>query len=51
METKWLAIMMIGIMAVSMGALAVEKYTQGQCKLAYAQSTKTADEILKLCGK
>lgn len=51
MEMKWLAIMMIGVMASGMGALAVTEYQQGQCKLAYVQSTKSADEINKICGK
>lgn len=49
METKWLAIMMIGIMSAGFGGMAVESYASNQCKLAYAQSDKTADEILKVC--
>lgn len=51
MEAKWLSIMMVGVMSAFMGAVAVDEYSQGQCKLAYAQSTKTADEINKICGK
>lgn len=49
METKWLAIMMIGIMVAGFGSAAVESYSSNQCKLAYAQSEKTAEEILKVC--
>jgi len=49
MESKWLAIMMIGTMAAGMTAVAVESYNESQCKLAYVQSTKTAEEINKIC--
>ena len=49
MEFKWLAIMIVGIMTASMGSLAVMEYQKGQCKIAYVQSGKTADEINKIC--
>jgi len=49
MDTKWLAIMMVGVMGFGMLAASVDTYTRGQCKLAYAQSEKTADEINKIC--
>lgn len=51
MELKWFAIAMVGIMSAGMAAVAVEAYTHNQCKLAYVQSTKTADEIIRICGK
>lgn len=49
MDTKWIAIMMVGIIGFGMLAESVSTYTKGQCKLAYAQSEKTADEINKIC--
>ena len=50
-EMKWLAIMTMGIFAALFTAMAVEKYTDNQCKIAYSTSTKTADEIRRLCGR
>lgn len=49
MEMKWLAIMIIGVMTAGMTAVSIESYTKSQCKLAYAQSFKTAEEINKIC--
>ena len=49
LDMKWLSIMMIGIMVAGMGGMAMTEYQKSQCKLAYAQSTKTADEINKIC--
>lgn len=51
MDMKWLAIMVVGVVTAGMGAAAIDFYTKGQCKSAYVQSTKTADEINKICGK
>ena len=48
METKW--IVLIVLMGWFM-VLAVDRYTGNQCKIAYVQSGKSADEIVKLCGK
>ena len=48
-EMKWLSIMMIGIMVAGMGGIAMTDYQKSQCKLAYAQSSKTADEINQIC--
>lgn len=51
MEIKWLLIAWAVIM-VAMGAdHAYEAKTKTDCRVAFAQSTKTVDEIVKLCGK
>lgn len=51
MEMKWYAIVMIALF-VSMGINeGVKEYQQGQCKIAYAATNHSADEIAKVCGK
>lgn len=51
MESKWLSIC-ICVVALGMFApLMIDSYTRNQCKLGYAQSDKTAEEIIKICGK
>jgi hypothetical protein len=50
MEYKWLAILVVGVFSTMFTALAVEKYSVSQCKIAYVQSSKSAEEIIKLCG-
>lgn len=49
MEMKWFAIMVVGVMAAGMSAVAIESYTKSQCKLAYVQTAKSAEEINKIC--
>lgn len=51
MEMKWLAIMMVGIMGTAMVGLGVEKYQQGQCRVAAINRNMVASEIEKVCGK
>lgn len=51
MEFKWIAILMIGVFGTLFMAISVEKYSESQCKIAYVQSNKSAEDILKLCGK
>jgi hypothetical protein len=51
METKWLAISLAVLFGGTMTAAGVTEYQKGQCKIAYVQSTKTAEEISKICGK
>ena len=49
MEIKWL---MIGWAVIMLGLAADHAYeakTKSDCRLAYAQSTKTGDEIEKIC--
>jgi hypothetical protein len=51
METKWIAICVIGFATAMFSPLVVTEYTKGQCKVSFAQSDKTAEDIVKICGK
>ena len=51
METKWIAICVIGFSAAMFTPLAVMEYSKAQCKVSFSQSDKSADEIVKICGK
>lgn len=51
MEANWLAIMISILFMGAFTALSVETYYRNQCKIAYAQSGKSADEIVKICQK
>jgi hypothetical protein len=49
MDSKWLAICIVGFSAAMFAPLAVMEYSKSQCKIAYVQSGKTAEEITKIC--
>lgn len=49
METKWAAIGTAAIIAFVMIAGMYENYEKRQCRQAYAQTTKTVDDINKIC--
>lgn len=49
MESKWLAICIVGAVFGMFAPLAVSKYAESQCKIAYVQTNKTAEEISKIC--
>lgn len=49
MEMKWIAICVIGFVTAMFTPVVVDKYNQGQCKMSFATSDKTADEIIKIC--
>jgi hypothetical protein len=51
MEVKWLMIGWAVIMTALAADQAYEAKTKSDCRVSFAQSTKTADEIIKLCGK
>jgi hypothetical protein len=51
MEMKWFAIMVAVMFSAMFAGLAFEKYTENQCKIAFAGSNHTAEEIAKVCGK
>lgn len=51
MEVKWIAICVIAFAAAMMAPVTISEYTRSQCKVSYSQSDKTADEIIKICGK
>ncbi len=49
MEIKWFAIAVSVIFGGGMAAAGIGEYQKGQCKIAYVQSNKTAEEINKIC--
>lgn len=51
MEMKWLMIAWAFIMAAMFAGMSYEAKTKTDCRVAFAQSNKTVDEIVKLCGK
>jgi hypothetical protein len=51
MELKWLSVALIVIFGGGMLAAGTTEYQKGQCKIAYSQSTRTAEEIKNICGK
>ena len=51
MEIKWAMIAMAIIFGGAMSAAGIGEYQKGQCKIAYSQSAKTAEEIKTICGK
>lgn len=48
-DFKWLMIGMIGIITGASLGPAVAHYSVTQCKVSFAQTNRTADEIKKLC--
>lgn len=51
MEIKWLMVAWAVIMTGMFAGMSYEAKTRADCRVAFAQSNKTADEIVKLCGK
>jgi hypothetical protein len=51
MEIKWWAPAWAVIMAAMFAGMGYEAKTKSDCRIAFAQSNKTVDEIVKLCGK
>ena len=51
MEMKWLMVAWAVIMTGMFAGLGYEAHTKVECRMAFAQSNKTVDEIVKLCGK
>ena len=51
MEMKWLMIAWAVIMGTLFAGMAYEAKVRTECRIAFAQSNKTVDEIVKLCGK
>jgi hypothetical protein len=49
MEIKWFMIAIAVIFGGGMAAAGVGEYQKGQCKIAYVHSTKTAEEINRIC--
>lgn len=51
MDLKWLLIAWAVIMTGMFAGMSYEAKTKAECRIAFAQSNKTVDEIVKLCGK
>lgn len=51
MEVKWFAIIMIVLFGGGFAGLGYEAKTRSECRISFAQSNKTVDEIVKICGK
>jgi hypothetical protein len=49
MEIKWIMTAAAVIFTAMFTAVAVDKYSESQCKQAYIQSDKTAADIIKIC--
>lgn len=48
-DVKWIMIGFALIVSAMFGGAALITYNQSQCRIAYAQSDKTAEEISKVC--
>lgn len=46
---KWTTICIIGVTVAMFAPLAIDEYSKNQCKIAYAQSSKTVQEIAEVC--
>ena len=51
MELKWLMVAWAIIMTGMFVGMSYEAKTRADCRVEFAQSNKTVDEIVKLCGK
>lgn len=51
MEMKWLMIAWAVIMGSMFVGMGFEAKTKSDCRIAFAQSNKTGEEIAKICGK
>lgn len=51
MELKWLMIAWATIMLGMFGSASYEAKSKADCRTAFAQSNKTAEEIKTICGK
>lgn len=49
MEMKWLMVAWATIMTAMFVGMGFEAYTKSECRTAYVQSNKSADEINKIC--
>ena len=51
MEMKWLMIAWAAIMLAMCAGMSYEAKIKADCRISFAQSNKTVDEIVQLCGK
>jgi hypothetical protein len=48
-DMKWYACVLIAIVGFPMLGMTIEKYQLNQCRIAYAATNHTAEEIEKVC--
>jgi hypothetical protein len=48
-EVKWFMLMIMVTVLCMFTAVGVGEYSKHQCKMAYAQSSRTVDEIEQIC--
>lgn len=48
-DMKWFAFVLIAVVGFPMLGMAIEKYQLNQCRIAYAATNHTAEEIYKVC--
>lgn len=51
MESKWWAIAVAVWIGSLCAGMAVDAYGKNQCKISYAQSDRSAEDIATICGK
>lgn len=51
MEMKWLMIAWATIMGAMFAGMGFEAHTKSECRQSFAQSTRTVEEIVNICGK
>jgi hypothetical protein len=49
MDTKWFFCWMGVVIALIFFAIGLREYAQNQCKASYMFSSRSADEIIKIC--
>jgi hypothetical protein len=51
MEVKWIVICVIAFAAAMVTPVTITEYSRAQCKIAYATSQLSAEDVIKVCGK
>ena len=49
MESKWIAIMVAVGVAAMMGGAGVAEWSKNSCKIEFAKTTRTVEEIREIC--
>lgn len=50
METKWYAVMVVGIFLAIFGSDAVTEYSRSQCRIEALKSLQDTEQIKQICG-
>lgn len=51
MEIKWIMIGVAAVLVSTFVSIGIAEYQKAQCKLGYVWSGKSADDVVKICGK